>query len=74
MTRRRRTANPIFQQPLTTPKLTEPELRYLRCHRCGSTGTAHRGLRKGEDGRYECNDVVKCKKLATIWASRKEAK
>ena len=78
MTRRRRTANPIFQRPLTTAELTKqvaaPKTRYVRCFRCGTTGTQHGGLHKVEDGWYECNNAVKCEKFAAIWASKKERK
>lgn len=77
MTRRRHTANPIFQRPLTTAELTKqavvPKVRMIRCLRCNSTGTANGGLHKVEDG-CQCNNAVQCEKLAAIWTARKEVK
>ena len=76
MTRRRRTANPIFQRPLTTAELTKQpiaqETRFIKCHRCGTTGTQHGGLHKVDDGWYECNNLVECEEFARVWASRKK--
>jgi len=67
VTKRRRTATPVFQKPMTTAELTKqvvaPKTGYIRCHRCGSTGAASgRGLHKVEAGWYECNDAVQCQR------------
>uniref|UniRef100_A0A6M3JHH5 Uncharacterized protein n=2 Tax=viral metagenome TaxID=1070528 RepID=A0A6M3JHH5_9ZZZZ len=78
MTRRRRTANPIFQRPLTTAEATKqtivPKINYLRCLRCGQTGTQHGGLHKVEDGWYECNDTIECEALAKVMKERRKTK
>lgn len=66
MTRRRRTATPTFQRPLTKVEVTgvaSPRTSYLNsrlihCAECGELG--FRGLHKDDDGRYRCNDVDKC--------------
>jgi hypothetical protein len=71
MTTRRRTANPIFQKPLTKAEADSnlpapPKPNYIRCRHCGSTGTLFgRGLRKVDDDQYECNDKDECSKFAS---------
>ena len=64
MTRRRRTANPMFQRPLTTAELTKiPKPvkhpgKLITCLFCGEPGFG--GLHKSSDGKYFCNNMLKC--------------
>ena len=65
MTRKIRTANPMFQKPLTTAEadkkgLTPTKLNYITCSKCGLSGGTL--VRVGEDT-YECQDKAKCRML-----------
>lgn len=66
MTKRRRTANPIYQKPLTTAefegkKAALKPVKAIACKMCGSTRTT---LRKVKEGEYQCQDTGKCLILA----------
>ena len=66
MTRRRRTANPIFQKPLTTAEAEGKQViialpKYLSCHICGSIGGT---LVKIDEGIYVCRDKEKCRVMS----------
>ena len=73
MTVRRKTANPIFQKPLTVAESegslpTKVQSRYLTCQVCGSTGGTLVKIFKHfnethhvKEWAYECQDRGKCK-------------
>lgn len=66
MTKRRRTANPIFQQPLTADeqegkRITKAMSRYLTCRLCNSTGGTLVKVPDTAPTEYECQDRGKCK-------------
>jgi len=77
MTRRRRTANPIFQKPLTYAELDKdkhftivPEGRQIVCSICKGRGA--RGLHKVGDDIYRCNDPEICERRKEMLAIGRE--
>ena len=60
MSRRRRTATPTFQRPLTTMEVTGERiyhpLTYLKCHKCGMFGQTLVEI----NDQYECQDKARC--------------
>ncbi len=77
MTRKRRTATPIFQQPLTKLEdaqrhkqkfiIPTPKGIPILCSKCGEQGYQglHRITEKDIDALYACNDTKRCKETET---------